>query len=39
VARNSIGERKGELFRASLAPIGGKIYLRSNRALYCIGKK
>jgi len=39
VARNSIGERKGELFRASLAPINGRIYLRSNRALYCVGRK
>jgi outer membrane protein assembly factor BamB len=39
VALNSIGERKGELFRASLAPVNGKIYLRSNRALYCIGRK
>jgi outer membrane protein assembly factor BamB len=39
VARNSIGEHPGELFRASLAPVGGRIYLRSNRALYCIGQK
>ncbi|MFA6564820.1 MAG: PQQ-binding-like beta-propeller repeat protein [Verrucomicrobiia bacterium] len=39
VARNSIGDRTGELFRASLAPIGGRIYLRSNRALYCVGAK
>lgn len=39
VARNSLGDRPGELFRASLAPINGRIYLRSNRALYCVGDK
>lgn len=39
VARNSIGDRGAELFRASIAPIAGRIYLRSNRALYCIGTK
>lgn len=39
LARNSIGERAGELFRASLAPINGRLYLRSHRALYCIGTK
>jgi len=39
VARNSVGPRAGELFRASLAPMGGRILLRSNRALYCIGPK
>ena len=39
VARNSIGDRTGELFRASITPIGGRIYLRSNRALYCVGAK
>jgi GMP synthase-like glutamine amidotransferase/outer membrane protein assembly factor BamB len=39
VARNSLGARTGECFRASLAPIGGRIYLRSNRALYCVGAR
>ena len=39
LARNSLGDRAGELFRASLAPIGGRIYLRSTRALYCVGAK
>ncbi|MBI5686826.1 MAG: PQQ-like beta-propeller repeat protein [Verrucomicrobia bacterium] len=39
VARNSIGDRAGELFRASIAPIAGRIYLRSNCALYCVGAK
>jgi hypothetical protein len=39
VARNSLGDRTGELFRASIAPINGRLYLRSNRALYCIGAR
>ena len=39
VARNSIGTRTGELFRASIAPIDGRIYLRSDRALYCVGAR
>ena len=39
IARNSIGDRGAELFRASIAPIAGRLYLRSNRALYCIGAK
>lgn len=39
VARNSLGDRPGELFRASPAPIDGRLYLRSNRALYCVGGK
>ncbi|MCX7885919.1 MAG: PQQ-like beta-propeller repeat protein [Verrucomicrobiae bacterium] len=39
VARNTIGARPGELFRASPAPINGRIYLRSHRALYCIAPK
>jgi outer membrane protein assembly factor BamB len=39
VARNSLGERPGEIFRASLAPIDGRIYFRSQRALYCVGAK
>ena len=38
VARNSIGDHPGELFRASIAPIDGRIYLRSNRALYCVSR-
>jgi hypothetical protein len=36
---NSIGDRPGELFRASPAPIGGRLYLRSDRALYCVGAR
>lgn len=39
VARNSLGT-KGEIFRASLAPLaGGKLLARSQKSLYCIGGK
>ncbi len=37
VARNSLGAAPGELFRASLTPLGGRIYSRSTTHLYCIG--
>jgi hypothetical protein len=33
--RNSIGA-KSEMFRASLTPYEGKLFARSNTALYCI---
>jgi outer membrane protein assembly factor BamB len=36
VARNSLGTIGGEIFRASLAPVNGKMYSRSNQALYRI---
>ncbi|MBM3998593.1 MAG: hypothetical protein FJ297_03450 [Planctomycetes bacterium] len=36
VARNKIGEGADELFRASLTPIGKRIYARSNKFLYGI---
>ncbi len=39
VARNSLGDHPGELFRASIVPIGSRMYLRSDRALYCVGPK
>jgi len=37
VARNSIGAPAKEIFRASPTPCEGRIYLRSDRTLYCIG--
>jgi len=37
VARNSVGAGAGEIFRASPAPIGGALYLRSTTSLYRIG--
>jgi outer membrane protein assembly factor BamB len=39
VAENEIPAGKDEIFRASLAPSGGQLFLRSTSVLYCIGKK
>lgn len=39
VSRNSLGDRPGELFRASITPMNGRLYLRSNRAMYCVASK
>ena len=38
VSRNTLGSAPNEIFRASLTPIGGRIYSRSDKYLYCIGK-
>jgi outer membrane protein assembly factor BamB len=37
VARNRLQGETGELFRASLTPLDGCFYVRSDRCLYCIG--
>ncbi len=39
VARNRVNSTPDEIFRASLAPSDGQLLLRSDRALYCIGKR
>ncbi len=39
VSRNSIGPDDEEIFRASLTPCDGQIFCRSDRVLYCIGKR
>jgi outer membrane protein assembly factor BamB len=39
VARNKIGALKGELFRATITPSDGQIFIRSDRTLYCVGKR
>lgn len=36
VSRNEVGTQSGEIFRATLAPIDGKIYTRSQSLLYCL---
>jgi len=36
VAVNSLGADSGEIFRATLSPIGGKLYARSERVVYCV---
>jgi outer membrane protein assembly factor BamB len=39
VAKNPINATDDEIFRASPSPSRGQIFVRSNRALYCIGKR
>ncbi len=36
VATNSIPAKQGEIFRATLSPIGGDIFIRSSSTLYCV---
>jgi outer membrane protein assembly factor BamB len=38
VGRNTVGAVKGELFRASITPFDGQVFIRSDKFLYCIGK-
>jgi len=38
VARNALAAAPDELFRASLTPLGGRIYSRSTTHLYCLGE-
>ncbi len=39
VAENDIPAGKDEIFRASLTPSLGQLFVRSNSVLYCVGKK
>lgn len=39
VARNTVESEPGELFRSCIAPSDGQVFLRSDRALYCIGQR
>lgn len=39
VGQNTLSASSDELFRASLTPSQGRMYSRSNKVLYCIGKK
>lgn len=39
VAENALTAGKDEIFRASLTPCDGQIFIRSTSVLYCIGKK
>lgn len=38
VCRNTLSPAADEIFRASLTPVAGRIYSRSDKVLYCIGK-
>ena len=37
VAINDVAPDSNEIFRASITPAGGQLFLRSDRVLYCIG--
>jgi outer membrane protein assembly factor BamB len=39
VATNTVNSEDGELFRASITPSEGQLFLRSDKALYCVGKR
>ena len=39
VAKNSLGNRSGEIFRASATPSSGQVFIRSDKALYCVGPR
>jgi outer membrane protein assembly factor BamB len=38
VAHNTVGGSEDEIFRASLAPVAGRVFIRSDRVLYCVGR-
>jgi len=38
IATNSVGATEDELFRASITPCDGQLFVRSDQCLYCIGK-
>ena len=38
VSTNTVKAEPGEIFRSSITPNNGQIFLRSDSALYCIGK-
>ena len=39
VSENSLSPGEGEVFRATLSPISGMIFTRSQSTLYCISQK
>ncbi|QDU30048.1 outer membrane biogenesis protein BamB [Anatilimnocola aggregata] len=39
VAESEIPAGKDEIFRSSLAPVQGQLFIRSTTTLYCVGKK
>ncbi|MED5402196.1 MAG: serine/threonine protein kinase, partial [Planctomycetota bacterium] len=38
VARNRMEAPAEEIFRASITPLEGRVYIRSTKRLYCVGK-
>jgi outer membrane protein assembly factor BamB len=39
IAHNTVGATEGEIFRASPVPCHGRLLMRSDRMLYCVGPK
>lgn len=39
VAENDLPAAKSEIFRASISPAAGQLFIRSTNVLYCLGKK
>ncbi len=39
VGRNRVGAAGGEIFRATPTPSDGQVFIRSDRTLYCVGKR
>lgn len=39
VGRNKLKKQGGEIYRSSLTPSEGQIFIRSTKTLYCIGKR
>ena len=39
VATNHLGATEGELFRSTMAASEGQLFFRSDRAVYCVGKR
>ncbi|GAB4155975.1 MAG: PQQ-binding-like beta-propeller repeat protein [Planctomycetaceae bacterium] len=38
IARSKLEPQDGEIFRSSITPSNGRLYIRSTKMLYCIGK-
>ncbi|MDE0821053.1 MAG: PQQ-binding-like beta-propeller repeat protein [Opitutales bacterium] len=36
VSRNTLPSKPGEIFRATIVPVDGQVFLRSSNALYCV---
>ena len=39
VRQNRLEPGAGEIFRASITPLDGQLFIRSNKVLYCIGRR
>lgn len=39
VARNKLSKQAGEIYRSSITPSDGQLFIRSTKNLYCIGKR